>query len=140
MKRFLAGNEVVGGYYWNMAGWDIQTVSGERGVLEGAAGASFVKLPLVAMVPLAAVMSLGFVMFLPVIGFGMLVYAIVRPVGRLGESMAHSTMKALSPDMQPGAAYLAGKPREEGQEPGSGLEKLEDEVATAREREEAGRN
>ena len=139
MTRYEAGQQVAGGYYWNVKGWDIQTVSGEQGQLEGEEGAYFFKLPLVAMVPLAAAMSFAFVIFLPFIGFAMLVYALVRPVARFGYSLMHSTARTLAPDLQPGAAYLAGKPRE-GQEakPGSGegLRQLEDEVSAARRRQQ----
>lgn len=110
MARYNGGEKVPGGFYWNPSKWQVETVSGDEGVLEGEKGDRFVKVPLAVMVPAAAAVSFGFVVFLPLIGFALLTYAVAKKVGGAVQGVAQT----VSPGLVPGEAHLAGNPVEEG--------------------------
>lgn len=146
MKRFSPGTKVEGGYYWNLSKWNIEAVSGEEGVLAGAAGDRYLRLPLLVMVPAALVMSFLFVVFLPFIGFAMVAYAAGRKLWQLGGAAMQEAAVAVAPGMRPGEAYFAGKPEERARgEQGTGdadpLEELQREIDKRRNeaREDDGR-
>lgn len=113
MKRFNGGSKVPGGWYWNQAKWDVATISGAEGVLEGEAAEQFIKVPLLVMIPLAAIVSFGFVVFLPFIGFALFAYAIAKKVAGLLTGVAKEAAVTMSPGLVPGEAHLAGKPGKE---------------------------
>lgn len=71
MTKYTAGERVKRGFYCNLKTWEAQTVSGEGGVLNGAAGETFVRLPILAVLALAPIMGAVYAIFLPFIGFAM---------------------------------------------------------------------
>jgi len=113
MMRYDAGTQVRGGYYWNSRSWELATVAGAGGKLEGAQGDKFVRVPLPAIFVLAPLMGGAFALFLPFIGFAMPVYALVRRLLHAGTKAAADVAATVTPDWQPGEAYLSGKPGEE---------------------------
>ncbi len=92
MKRYSGANEVPGGYYFNPRTWSIAVVSGDRGMLEGNPSDRLVRLPLLAVLPLALALSLVFVMFLPFIGFALLAYSVGRPAATGGLRLVRNLM------------------------------------------------
>ena len=79
MKRYVGGAKVEDGYYWNQNAWSIHSVDGEGDrLLPGGADDKYNRLPLLVMAVVAVVVSFGFVMFLPFIGFALLAYALTR--------------------------------------------------------------
>lgn len=81
MKRYTSGTTVRGGYYWNLNEWEIVTVQGEAGVLEGQPDQHFVAVPLPVVPVLVAVMAGLGVCYVPAIGFVMIAYALGRKAG-----------------------------------------------------------
>jgi hypothetical protein len=74
MSIYSDGETVVkGGYYLNKKTLVLESVSGSSGNLEAG---TWVKIPTAAVVPLVLILSLAFVMFLPVLGFALLGYRI----------------------------------------------------------------
>jgi hypothetical protein len=71
MTRYKAGDNVKAGFYWNRAEWEAHIVRPEGGVLPGAEGTTYVRLPLLAVLVLAPIMGAAYAMFLPFIGFAM---------------------------------------------------------------------
>jgi hypothetical protein len=70
------GSKVPAGFYFNKANWEIVTISGKKGgLLPGNAGTDYFKVPAGAMLVAAPVLGAAFVIFLPVIGFGLLATA-----------------------------------------------------------------
>jgi hypothetical protein len=72
MFRHTAGETVKGGFYWSQKGWRLETVQGPSGVLPGEPGTKYARVPVLVMIPLALAMGGGFVLFLPLIGFGVM--------------------------------------------------------------------
>ena len=82
MRRFNAQTTVRGGYYFQTSTLSLHAVEGDWGQLPGEPGTLWVRLPLPVMIVAAAVLSLGFVVFLPVIGFALVFRAAARPAFR----------------------------------------------------------
>lgn len=135
MRRYSAGSEVVGGYYWNAREWEIVTVQGEKGTLPGAVGAKYLKLPLLVMIAVAAVVSFGFVIFLPAIGFVLLAWTVAQKVRAALASVGQKSLSTVAFDVRPGHAFLDGtgnatndtQGKEDAARPDS-LEPLKDEI------------
>jgi hypothetical protein len=91
MTRQRGGTWVAPGYYWNAAGWEMATIPKGGGVLPGAAEDRYVRVPPVALLVLAPTMGLLFAIFLPFIGFAM----VIRELWRRGEKTARTASIAV---------------------------------------------
>jgi hypothetical protein len=72
------GETVKAGFYWHAAGWEIVPVSGQGGPLPGTHEDRYVRVPTLGMLVLAPVMGGLFVVFLPLIGFALLILHLAR--------------------------------------------------------------
>lgn len=75
MKRYEGGAIVPPGLYWSPGRWEIKAVSGRGGVLEGDTSARYVRVPelLLPLVLLLGAVAGGlYIVFLPLIGFALL--------------------------------------------------------------------
>jgi hypothetical protein len=110
-----AGTLVKGGFYFNRDKLDLITVSGKEGLLPGAEGQRFLRVPVLAVLLLAPLLGGLFVMFMPLIGFAL----VFQHLGRLMLAGAKRTGRALAfivtPTWRPGEAYFAGKEGEKKQ-------------------------
>ena len=104
-----AGTTVKGGFYLNRDAWDLVAINGNEGVLPGADGQRYLKVPVLAMLALAPLLGGLFVAFLPMIGFAL----VFMHLGRLSLAGAkratRSLMLLVAPSWRPGEAYFAGK-------------------------------
>lgn len=135
MRRHRGGSEVKAGFYWNVAKWSITPVGrGER--LPGGPEHTYVRLPAPLLLVCAPLMGGAYVLFLPFIGF-------VLVLGFAGKKALHGLERAfagmmsmVSPAWQPGEAYFAGKKREatteKAPEGGEKLSALEKEIEERR--------
>ena len=137
MWRHRGGSRVKWGFYWNLAKWEIVTVPREGGVLPGAREHRYVRVPILLLLALAPVMGGLYVVFLPFIGFAMVLsFAGRKTAGALQRAFT-GLMTTLSPAWRPGEAYFAGErkareeedqgPAGEGRE-GESLETIEREI------------
>jgi hypothetical protein len=69
VARQKGGDKVAAGFYWSRNDWRMSVVSGEGGVLEGGARDKYLRIPTLAMLAVAPIMGLTFVVFLPLAGF-----------------------------------------------------------------------
>lgn len=141
MKHYESGAQVASGYYFNTSAWELAVIDEERSFLQGTRDTRWYRLNSPMAIVAAALVSLGFVLFLPVIGlvlfFKVVSAALLDGVKRATESLVH----ALAPRWQPGEAWFARrdaaaeKPAEEqpAEEPSEALRK---EVAERRADEE----
>jgi hypothetical protein len=110
-----AGTMVKGGFYFNRDKLDLITVSGKEGLLPGADGQRYLRVPVLAVLLLAPVLGGLFVMFMPFIGFAL----VFQHLGRLMVSGARRAGRALAfvitPTWRPGEAYFAGNEGEKKQ-------------------------
>ena len=130
MKHYQAHDTVDEGFYFNPRRFAIKSLE-ERGRLPGETGDAYLRLPALAVLPLALVASLAYVIFLPLVGFLMLGRIAVEKLADLVGSGGRSAVRVLQPAWLPARAYLSrGK---------SGKERQRDEWAeeAAEELEEA---
>jgi hypothetical protein len=110
-----AGTMVKGGFYFNRDKLDLIAVSGKEGMLPGADGQRYLRIPVLAVILLAPVLGGLFVMFMPFIGFAL----VFQHLGRLMVSGAKRAGRGLlfvvTPTWRPGEAYFAGKEGEKKQ-------------------------
>src|ERR1035437_9962339 len=78
LKKYQGGASVKGGFYWNTAELEVVTVDGKNGPLPGGPTQNYLKVPALALIPLAMGFSALYVMFLHLIGFAMLPILLVR--------------------------------------------------------------
>jgi hypothetical protein len=106
---------VKGGFYFNRDKLDLITVSGKEGMLPGADGQRYLRVPVLAMLLLAPMLGGLFVIFMPFIGFAL----VFQHLGRLTVSAVKRAGRALAfvitPTWRPGEAYFAGKEGEKKQ-------------------------
>ncbi len=109
MTKRIGGNEVKAGFYWNLAKWELVTLSGNGGTLPGNADDRYIKVPMLAFLFIAPVMGGLYAFFLPFIGFAMLFAFLGRKAGEAGRAAVVRLGGLVSPEWRPGEAYLAGK-------------------------------
>ena len=80
LKKYQGGENVKGGFYWNTTELEVVTVDGKNGTLPGGPTQKYLKVPALALIPLAIGFSAMYVMFLPFIGFAMVLSLVVRKV------------------------------------------------------------
>jgi len=133
MARYTGGMQVAGGYYWNPRNWEVEVVASEGGRLKGAPNAKYVKLPFPLLFVVVPLLGALFLMFLPLIGFGLFGYAIVKKVTGGVKKSATELASTMAPGgFATGEAHFTGKPGEEkkGEAPESAqITELEKEIA-----------
>ena len=121
-----AGANVKGGFYFNRDKLNLVTVSGKLGTLPGNEGHRYVRIPSLAMVFLAPLLGGLFVLFMPIIGFVL----VLQHLSRLSLSGLRRTGRGLlgivTPTWRPGEAYFAGKQQERRQ--GKDADKTAEEI------------
>ena len=144
MTRHHGGTKVPGGYYWSPRQWTLTPVPDEGGVLPGGAGDRYLRISWVTALLLAPVLGGLFVVFLPFLGFGMLLHwAWQKATGRAREG-ARDLAATLAPGWRPGEAHLTGRapepPPAELPASGAGEEALHDVEQEIARRRDASRN
>jgi hypothetical protein len=86
--RTYKGNEMApAGLYWNRREWTLNIVKGPADRLPGDDTGRFWRLPAAALLLVAPVMGLGFILFLPLAGFLLLGELILEKAGPLVQSV-----------------------------------------------------
>lgn len=73
MKTYTGTQPVKAGYYFNAREWTLKVVEAPTGVLPGDATTKYVRVPALAMLVLAPIMGLVFVVLLPFLGLAVLI-------------------------------------------------------------------
>ena len=71
MARYHGNETVKPGFYWNPAKWEITTIEKKGVTLPGGKEMNYHRIPLPLVLMLGPVMGAAYVMFLPLIGFGL---------------------------------------------------------------------
>jgi hypothetical protein len=113
MAKYESGMKVGGGYYWNASTWSVAVIPNEGGKLEGGPGARYLKVPFPVLFVIVPTMGALLLMFLPLIGFALLAYAIAK---KLAAGLTRGTTELAATvhpgSFAPGSAYFTGKPEE----------------------------
>ena len=140
MTKLSAGMKASKGYWFSTKSWSLHPVSNDGEALPGAAGETYVRIPLLLAFAVAPLMGAAFLMFLPLIGFYLALHAALRPVLKIFRSSATEIAATVQPGWAPGEAHLTGKRNE-----GEGVEEkgppaAEGELASIEKEVEARRN
>lgn len=145
MARHFGGAPAVSGYYWNPGNWSITPIPRPGGFLPGGPEDRYLKVPALAALMLMPILGGLFVVFLPVIGFALVAYALARKAAALVRGGAADLAGTITPGWAPGEAHLTGKRGEaecdkdlpHGDGAGEkALEALRKEIAARRENED----
>jgi hypothetical protein len=110
MAKYTSGMQVGGGYYWNAARWEVEVVPSEGGTLRGG---SYVKVPFPVLFLVVPLLGATFLMFLPVVGFALLAYAMAKALAARFTQGATELASTVQPGgFAAGSAYFTGKPHE----------------------------
>ena len=74
------GDKAKGGLYFNLRTWEVTHHRRTGDALRGDAGDRFLRIPTVTLLLLGPIMGLAFVIFLPLIGFGLVALELGRKV------------------------------------------------------------
>jgi hypothetical protein len=135
MARYTNGMQVGGGYYWNASNWEVEVVPSEGGRLKGGEAARYVKVPFPVLFVIVPLLGALFLMFMPMIGFALFGYAMVkRAAGAFTQGATELASTVQPGGFATGSAYFTGKPEEKAgaaapPAPSGELEQLEREIA-----------
>jgi len=110
MASRVGGTTVKAGFYWNPKEWAIVTIEGPGGNLPGTPADRYMRIPVLAMLLAAPVMGGLFVMFLPLIGFALVLQHLARLTATATRRGAATLLATMSPSWRPGEATFAGRP------------------------------
>ncbi len=71
MARYHGNETVNPGFYWNPTKWEITTIEKKGTALPGGKQVNYHRLPLPLVLLLGPIMGAAYVIFLPLIGFGL---------------------------------------------------------------------
>ncbi len=71
MKRYHGTETVKPGFYWNPTQWEVTTIEKKGAPLPGDEDTRYHRIPLPLILLLGPVMGAAYVIFLPLIGFGL---------------------------------------------------------------------
>jgi hypothetical protein len=106
MFRYRGGQTVRHGFYWGAGTWAVTLIDREGGPLPGDATVRYARVPAVLMLFIAPVMGALYVVFLPVVGFALVLDFAARRLWRAGVKAVWALLAAVLPAWRPGEAYL----------------------------------
>ena len=110
VMAYTGGSEAKAGYYWSPRSWKVEVVPPEGGRLPGPGGARYVKVPFPLLLVIVPVLGAVFLVFLPLVGFGLFALAIARRLSGGMRKSADELASTLTPGWRPGEAHFTGKP------------------------------
>lgn len=112
MTIYKGTQEVEPGLYLNLKGFAIKSVD-TRGPLPGTDGDEYRRVPMLAMLAVAPLLGLAFVMFLPFIGFAMVAYLLGQKTVQAAGNLMTQAVRVVRPGWVPALAFLTrSKPAE----------------------------
>lgn len=111
MARHYGSELVTAGFYWSRATWGIVTIPRKGGILPGGVEIRYYRIPLPLMLVLGPFLGGLYVIFLPFIGFAMVLSFLATKTGKAVRWAAYSLLDVAIPSWRPGEAYFAGQRR-----------------------------
>jgi hypothetical protein len=113
MATFSGNSSVNGGYYLSTKTFGIEVIGSQGGTLPGPSDVKYLAVPFPLLFAVVPAIGLGFLMFLPAIGFALCGKALLMKVSGHAAEGATSLAATITPDLAAGAAYLAGHENQE---------------------------
>ena len=97
------------GFYWSAQAWDMAMIPAEGGLLPGGSDRRYSRIPTVLFLLMAPFMGALYVVFLPFVGFAMVLGYAARGLKTLAVDAFMNIAVVVTPHWAPGEAYLAGR-------------------------------
>jgi hypothetical protein len=107
MKLHVGGSHVERGGYWSFTNGSYARIPEGGGTLPGGDKVKYIRAPLPLIFLGAPILGLTFVIFLPFVGFGMVLYVLGKALRVALEGFAESVVRVAAPNWAPGRAYFA---------------------------------
>jgi len=101
MRRYKAREKVDEGIYFNLRRLAFKSLE-ERGRLPGNEGDVYFRLPLLLVLPVGLLVSVAFLIFLPLVGFAMLAMIVIEKTGNGLRALARAKHLTRNPAHQLG--------------------------------------
>ena len=105
MTTYTGTQTVTNGFYLNTQTFSLETLS-QPGTLPGTELDTYRRVPMVAMLAAAPLLGLLFVMFLPLVGFAMMLKLVGTKVAAFAANLSTQGVRVLSPSWVPALAFL----------------------------------
>ena len=105
MTTYTGRQQVESGLYLNLTNYSVATLD-KAGELPGTELDTYRRIPMVVMLAAAPLLGLAFVMFLPLIGFGMMLHLVGTKVAHLVSGAATEGARVMRPSWAPALAFL----------------------------------
>ena len=105
---YESGSAVTSGYYLNTSSWHVEPVAGDGARLPAGRG-GWMRIPTAAALLLVPVLGATFLIFLPLIGFLVVLQALATPLVKAFHTSATDLAATMSGAWQPGEAHFTGK-------------------------------
>ena len=105
MTTYTGTQTVEAGLYLNTTTFDVATMDA-NGTLPGTAQETYRRIPMLLMLAAAPLLGLAFVMFLPLIGFGMMLHLVGTKTRQLVTEAATAGVRVTQPSWAPALAFL----------------------------------
>ena len=106
MTTYTGTQKVESGLYFNVKHLTITTMENE-GTLPGTSDDRYRRVPMLLMLAAAPLLGLAYVIFLPLIGFGMVAYLLGHKAVQLATGTAAEAVRVLQPGWAPALAFLS---------------------------------
>lgn len=106
MKTYRGGEKVEPGLYLHTREWAFKDLQDEA-ILPGTARDSYRRVPPAAMLVVGPVVGLAYVMFLPLVGVGMVLSLLGVKAAHAAAGPAEALVRALRPGWEPALAFLS---------------------------------
>jgi len=106
MTTYTGTQKVESGLYFNVKHLTITTMDNE-GTLPGTSDDRYRRVPMLLMLAAAPLLGLAYVIFLPLIGFGMVAYLLGHKAVQLATGTATEAVRVLQPGWAPAFAFLS---------------------------------
>ena len=106
MTTYTGTQKVQSGLYFNTKHLTITTMETE-GTLPGTSDDRYRRVPMLLMLAAAPLLGLAYVIFLPLIGFGMVAYLLGHKAVQLVTDTAAEAVRVLQPGWAPALAFLS---------------------------------
>jgi len=106
MKHYKGTETVAPGLYFNLKQLSFKSVDDE-GPLPGKTEDIYRHVPTLALLVVGPLLGFVYVIFLPLIGFGMIAWLLGVKAGQVAEGAARGAVRVLRPGWEPSMAFLS---------------------------------
>jgi len=125
MATYAGGTAVKRGYYIDARKFELVSIQQDGGMLPRGAETRWLRVPTLLVIAMAPALGALFVVTLPFVGFGVVVYEIAKRLAPGAKVSAREIAATVAPAWVPGEAHLAGAPAKDEPAPATSDEEVD---------------